>query len=141
MTLSGYRARWRGREYEASPAPSSSGLSVRLYTEDAADGFSLVRNGRYRREVPASEVERLVYVRPVAVWRGEPFLVRAREGGWASLEYTGGNAAVAARLGCERAGRGVYRIRVRADSLSDVRDDVVVLSVGEPDPGSAARPG
>ena len=138
MTSFGYRARWRGRDYEAFPAPPGD---VRLYSDTAADGFSFVRDGRYRLVVPAAEVEQLAYVRLVAEWRGEPFLVRTRDGGWASLEYTGGNAVVAAQLGCSRVERGVYRVRVRDDELRDVREETVVLEVtdGEPGRSSGAR--
>jgi hypothetical protein len=135
MTSFGYRARWRGRDHEAYPAPPGE---IRLYSDAAADGFSFVRDGRYRLVVPASEVEQLVYVRLVAEWRGEPFLVRSRDGDWASLEYTGGNAVVAARLGCSRVERGVYRVRVRDDELQNVREDTVLLDVTDAGPSRSS---
>lgn len=138
--MNGYRAWWHGTPFEAFP----DGSRVRLYSDSGADGFELVRDGRYRLAVPAAEVERLEYVRLVAAWRGSPFLLRSQAGAWAELEYTGGNAATAVGLGCERVERGVYRVRVRTDELSDVREDVVVLSVvvvsdGEQDRSSGAR--
>ncbi|MFG1920448.1 hypothetical protein [Cryptosporangium sp. NPDC048952] len=132
-----YRAEWRGQVYEAFPAPPSS--EIRLYSDSAADGFERVHEERWRRIVPLAEVTRLTYVRVVASWRGEPFLVRAFDGGQASVEYLGGSAVVAARLGCERVERGVYRARVSAGELSDVHEDVVVIELGGPDPGSGAR--
>jgi hypothetical protein len=135
MTSFGYRARWRGRDYEAFPAPPAE---VRLYSDSAADGFSFVRDGRYRLVVPAAEVEQLAYVRLVAEWRGEPFLVRSPDGGWASLEYTGGNAVVAARLGCSCVERGVYRVRVPEDELRDVREETVILEVSDGAPGRSS---
>src|SRR6266511_1820727 len=42
MIRDGYLARWRGREYEASP----DGDQVRLYRPDAAEGFEQVRADR-----------------------------------------------------------------------------------------------
>ena len=133
--MNGYRAWWRGAPFEASP----DGSRIRLYADAATDGFEFVRSGRYRSVVPAADVERLEYVRQVATWRSAPFLLRFRAGASAELEYTGGNAAVALRLGCERVERGVYRVRVPADELTDVREDVVVLSGGTPDRNDGAR--
>lgn len=135
MTRTGYRARWRGREYEAFPAPPGE---VRLYADSAVEGFSYVRDGRYRLVVLASDLEQLVYVRLVAQWRGEPFLVRSLDGGWASLEYVGGNAVVAARLGCTRVERGVYRARVRDDELQDARAETVHVEVTDGGPGRSS---
>ncbi|GAA3386907.1 hypothetical protein [Cryptosporangium minutisporangium] len=123
----GYVARWRGQEYEAFPAPTTEELWIRLYTDRPEPGFDRVGEGRYRRIVLAADLEQLGYDRPVATWRDQPFLLRSREGGWAHLEYTGGNAAVAARLGCTRVERGVYEIRVRSDELTGVRMETVLI--------------
>ena len=65
MIRDGYAARWNGTEYEASP----DGDSVRLYRPDAAPGFDEVRPGRYRRVVPAQDVDEVVYVRTTCMWR------------------------------------------------------------------------
>ncbi|MFI5955632.1 hypothetical protein [Cryptosporangium sp. NPDC051539] len=129
LMRAGYVARWRASEFEAFPAPTPEGLWVRLYSERPRDGFDRVRDGRHRRVVLASEVERMVYLRPVATWRGEPFLLRSQEGGWAHLEYTGGDAAAAARVGCVAGERGVYQVRVRASELTGVGMDEVELSL------------
>jgi hypothetical protein len=123
----GYLARWQGQEYEAFPAPTPEGLWVRLYTDRPEPGFDRVRDGRYRRVVLPSDLEQLVYARPVATWRDQPFLLRSREGGWAHLEYTGGSAAVAAKLGCTPIERGVYQVRVPSDELRGVRMETVIL--------------
>lgn len=135
-----YRALWRGETYEAFPAPPSP--EIRLYSDAAVDGFELVREGRWRRVVPLSSVSRLTYVRVVAVWRGEPVLVRGfLDGGLTSVEYIGGNAVVAERLGCERVSRGVYRARVRGVELGEVREDEVVIDLEELGRSSGARRG
>ncbi|GAA0263843.1 hypothetical protein [Cryptosporangium japonicum] len=134
-----YRAVWQGQTYEAFPAPPSP--EIRLYSDAAVDGFELVGEGRWRRVVPLSSVSRLTYVRVVGVWRGEPVLVRSfADGGFALVEYTGGNAVVAERLGCERVLRGVYRARARALELVDVREDEVVIDLEELARNSGSRP-
>ncbi|SHN03523.1 hypothetical protein [Cryptosporangium aurantiacum] len=135
----GYLARWQGSEYEAFPAPTPEGLWIRLYTDRPEPGFDRVREGRYRRVVLPSALEQLAYVRPVAMWRDQPFLLRSREGGRAHLEYTGGNAAVAARLGCTRVERGVYEIRVPSDELTGIRTETVLIIDAGPDRSSDSR--
>lgn len=112
----GYLARWRGMDYEASPA----GDSVRLYRPTEADGFEQVREGRYVRVVPMSELEGLSYVRTVCSWRGEPFIVLAEHESWLRLEYTGGKAPVARSLGLEEFEFGVYQGWVPAAEVTDL---------------------
>jgi hypothetical protein len=104
VILDGYVARWKGVEYEASP----DGDKVRLYRPDPAEGFEQVRPGRYRRVVPAGEAK-LDYLRTGCRWRGQPFIVLAEHDGWLRLEYTGGLAPVATRLGLEEFDYGVYQ--------------------------------
>lgn len=123
----GYQARWQGREYEAWPAPTPAGLWIRLYTDRPEPGFDRLRADRHRRVVLPADLDELVYTRPVAIWRDQPFLLRSRENGWAQLEYTGGNAAVAARLGLTAVERGVYQGRVPEDELRGVRMERVIL--------------
>jgi hypothetical protein len=113
----GYVARWQGEEYEASP----DGDHVRLYRPDPADGFDEVVPGRYRRVVPAGEAE-IDYVRTSCVWRDEPFIVLAEHEGWLRLEYTGGLAPVARKLGLEEFDYGVYQGWAPADEVSEVRE-------------------
>jgi hypothetical protein len=113
----GYLARWNGEEYEASP----DGAEVRLYRPDPADGFEEVRSGRYRRVVPADGV-RLDYVRTGCVWKAEPFIVLAEHEGWLRVEYTGGLAPVARRLGLEEFEFGVYQGWAPASEVREVRE-------------------
>ncbi|MEV4255534.1 hypothetical protein AB0J52_20460 [Spirillospora sp. NPDC049652] len=101
----GYVADWRGEEYEASP----DGDEVRLYRARPAEGFEEVTSARYVRVVPAAEVTRLAYVSTHCTWRGEPFLVLGEHEGWLRVEYVGGRAPVAERLGLEMFDRGVYQ--------------------------------
>jgi hypothetical protein len=118
MIRDGYAARWRGREYEASP----DGEQVRLYRPDAEDGFEEIHAGRHRRLVPAGEVEEVVYIRTTCNWRGEPFIVLAEHESWLRVEYTGGLAPVAAQLGLEEFDYGVYQGWVARDEASDLRE-------------------
>jgi hypothetical protein len=114
----GYQATWHQETYEASPA----GDEVRLYATRPAEGFEELRPGRYRRVVPSAQVEDLVYVRTACVWRGQPFIVLAQHEGWLRLEYTGGLAPVAARLGLEEFDYGVYQGWAPAAEVSEVRE-------------------
>jgi hypothetical protein len=118
MIRDGYVARWHGSEYEASP----DGDFVRLYRPDPADGFEEVRPGRHRRVVPADEVDELVYVRTTCTWRGEPFIVLGVHEAWLRVEYTGGIAPVAGKLGLEEFDFGVYQGWAPRTEVSDLRE-------------------
>jgi len=115
----GYVARWRDREYDASP----DGDQVRIYQPQPGDGFEQVRPGRYVRVVPASEVDDLAYVRTICLWRGEPFIVLAEHDGWLRVEYTGGRAPVAEALGLEVFDFGVYQGWAPANEVTDIREN------------------
>jgi hypothetical protein len=114
----GYVATWHGTEYEASPDDAD----VRLYTATPVDGFEEVRAGRYRRIVAADEVSELVYVRTLATWRGEPFVVLGQHEEWLRVEYTGGKAPVAAALRLEEFDYGVYQGWAPASEVTDIRE-------------------
>lgn len=117
----GYVARWRGKEYDASP----DGDKVRLYRTEPAEGFEEIRPHRYRRIVPMSEVDELVYLRTTCTWKGEPFIVLGQHDTWLRLEYTGGKAPVARSLGLEEFDYGVYQGWVLATEVTDLREQRV----------------
>jgi hypothetical protein len=114
----GYRARWRGAEYEASPDGEAA---VRLYADTATPGFDEVRPGRHRRVVPRAEVDWFGYVRTVAAWRDLPVLVLAEQGTDVWVEYLGGLAPVAVAAGLTRIEPGVYQGLVRRDELRQMQ--------------------
>jgi hypothetical protein len=114
----GYAARWRGREYEASP----DGADLRLYTTAPEDGFHQLRPGRFVRVVPMSEVTDFCYVRTTCIWQGEPFIVLGEHDGWLRVEYTGGKAPVARTLGLEEFDFGVYQGWAPANQITDLRE-------------------
>jgi hypothetical protein len=114
----GYAARWRGTEYEASP----DGEEIRLYRPDSSDGFEEVRSGRYRRVVPAAEIDELVYVRTTCTWREQPFIVLGEHDGWLRVEYTGGRAPTAAELGLEEFDYGVYQGWAPRNEVRELRE-------------------
>lgn len=118
MARDGFVARWRGEEYEASP----DGEEVRLYRADAEEGFEEIRPGRYRRILPADEVEDLAYVRTTCTWRGEPFIVLGEHDDWLRVEYAGGKAPVATRLGLEEYDFGVYQGWAAAAEVIELRE-------------------
>ncbi|MFF5261134.1 hypothetical protein ACFY4C_19515 [Actinomadura viridis] len=117
----GFYARWRGAEYEASP----DGPRMRLYLERPADGFTPVAPGRHVRVVPAAEVDGFAYVSTRCTWRGEPFVVLGEHDGWLRVEYVGGKAPVAERLGLEMFDRGVYQAWAPRAEVEDVREEAV----------------
>ncbi|GAA1802734.1 hypothetical protein HC028_07255 [Planosporangium flavigriseum] len=118
MIRDGYAARWQGCEHEASP----DGEQIRIYRASPEDGFEEVRPGRFRRFVPADEVEELVYIRTTCMWRDEPFIVLAEHESWLRVEYTGGLAPVAARLSLEEFDFGVYQGWVPRDEVTELRE-------------------
>jgi hypothetical protein len=117
----GYVARWRGREYEASP----DGDKVRLYQPAAGDGFEEVRTGRFVLVLPVGEVEDLAYVRTTCSWQGEPFIVLAEHDNRLRVEYTGGRRPVAESMGLEAPDFGVYQAWAPADEVTDLREQRV----------------
>lgn len=106
MIRDGYVARWRGTEYDASPGADGA---VRLYTAEPAEGFEETRQGRFRRVVALTELDALDYVRTTCRWQGEPFLVVGEHETWLRVEYTGGRATVAERLGLDQVDHGVWQ--------------------------------
>ncbi|SCE66375.1 hypothetical protein GA0074696_0098 [Micromonospora purpureochromogenes] len=117
----GYVARWRGREYQASP----DGDDVRIYQPEPGDGFEEVRPGRHVRVVPAGEVEDLAYVRTTCSWQGQPFVVLGEHDGWLRVEYTGGRWPVAQAMGLEVFDFGVYQGWAPASEVADLREQRV----------------
>lgn len=112
----GYVARWRGREYEASP----DGEHVRIYQPEPGDGFEQARPGRFVRVLDADDVDSLAYVRTLCSWRGQPFIVLGEHEGWLRVEYTGGRAPVAEQLGLEEFDYGVYQGWAPAHEVTDL---------------------
>lgn len=119
--LDGYMARWRGRDYEASP----DGDQVRIYRSDPAEGFEDAAESRFRRVVPMAEVEELWYARTTCTWRGQPFIVLAGHDSWLRVEYAGGKAPAARALGLEEFDYGVYQGWAPVGEISDLREQRV----------------
>jgi hypothetical protein len=117
----GYVARWRGREYDASP----DGDGVRIYASEAGAGFEEVRPGRWVRVLGAGEVDELAYVRTTCSWRGQPFIVLAQHDAWLRVEYTGGRAPVAQALGLEQFDFGVYQGWAPVAEVTDLHEHKV----------------
>ncbi|MGP3911074.1 hypothetical protein [Nonomuraea sp. 10N515B] len=125
-----YRARWREKDYVASPEPHSLELWVRLRRPDPADGFEEVEPGCHVRTVPATECSALHFVTTVCTWRGEQFHVHDEHDGRLLLEYLGGSALAAVDLGMERIERGVYRLWVPRAEVTGLHEHAVSLNVG-----------
>ncbi|GAA2413702.1 hypothetical protein GCM10010191_24350 [Actinomadura vinacea] len=98
---------------------------MRLYVSAPAEGFTQVTADRHVRVVPAAEVERLAYVSTFCTWRGERFVVLGEHDGWTRVEYVGGKAPVAERLGLERFDRGVYQAWAPRAEIENLREEAV----------------
>lgn len=121
MINDGYRARWRGTEYEASP----DGGLVRLFVDHPTKGFDRIRSDRFRRLVPLDDLEWFGYLRTVGSFRGEPVVLVAERGDQVCVEYTGGRAPTAGELGLPAAEFGVYRGWVGRGEVSGVTEQRV----------------
>ncbi|WP_157252311.1 hypothetical protein [Nonomuraea typhae] len=130
MSWQSYRARWRGADYEAVPELDGGQVLVRLRSQGPAEGFSEVRPGLFVRVVPAAECAVVWHVTTFCEWRGAPFLVIDARDGELLLEYTGGDAGQAGRLGLERVERGVHRIWVSRDEVGALVETAVTVSGG-----------
>lgn len=122
-----YLARWRGGEYEASPDGIGEDLRVRLYRTDPVAGFDELETGRHRRVVPAAEVDRLMYVRDIGEWRGQPVQLLHEQGPGFVVQYTGGEEAAARLSGFDRYDRGLWMAVAPRDEVQARRDEIVVL--------------
>ena len=83
-----------------------------------------MRPGRYRRLVPAGQVDGFAYVRLVGAWQGEPVLVLAEQGGWFRVEALG-DAEGARRLGMQRLEPGVHQSWAPPADVTDIHEDQV----------------
>jgi hypothetical protein len=117
----GFYATWQGTEFEASP----DGTQVRLYATEPADGFDPVTPDRHVKVVPATAVDRLAYVNTFCTWRGERFVVLGEHEDWLRVEYVGGKAPVAERLGLEMFDRGVYQAWAPRTEIEDLHEETV----------------
>ncbi|WP_067463812.1 hypothetical protein [Actinomadura macra] len=120
MIRDGYVARWLGRDFEAAPGADGE---IRLYAPEPTDGFEELRPGRFRRIVPASEVEELRYVRTTCTWRGERFVIVGEHESWLRVEYSGGSAPVAERLGLDRIDQGIWQAWAPSSEIEDLREE------------------
>lgn len=113
----GYYARWRDREFAASP----DGDRVRLYTTEPDVGFEQIGPQRYLRVVPASDVTDVGYLTNRCVWRGSSFMIIGTNDQWYRLEYVG-ELPPPAELGLALFDRGVYQAWARRSEVTDIAE-------------------
>jgi hypothetical protein len=126
MIRDGYLARHRGAEYEAHPDDAD----MRLYSVDAssaARGFEALPGGRFRKVVPVAELDGAWYVFTLCTWRGVPCRVLYEHGAHLRVEYVGGQAPVAERLGFEPFDQGVYQAWAPRAEAQAVREQRIEL--------------
>lgn len=122
MSRDGYVARWQDGDYEASPGADGD---VRLYSAEPLEGFEELAPGRHRRVVPPDEIESLRYLRTTCGWRGERFAVVGEHETWLRVEYLGGRAPVAERLGLDRIDHGVWQTWAPQAEIQDLREEFI----------------
>jgi len=113
-----------GIKYDANV--DVEGRRVQLYSTDPSAverGFEPAGQGRYRRSVPADDVDALYDVHTLGRWRGEPFEVVGEHDGRWDLWYLGRNSDTARQLGLEQYDRGVWRITVDPAEVTDVHTE------------------
>lgn len=124
----GWYARHDGLEWPATVQLVGDDTRVRLRADGPTEGFDEVVPGRFVRVVAASDCAAVEYRWTVCVWRDQPFrVVSGGADGLLRLEYTGGSAPAARRLGLEGLERGVYRVSVPRDDVHDLRTETVPL--------------
>jgi hypothetical protein len=122
MIRDGYYASYRGVEYEASP----DGERMRLYSAYAGSegaGFEQVAPSRFVKLVDPSELDGCWYVFSLCTWRGEVCRALYEQGEHIRLEYVGGKAPVADRLGLEFFDHGVYQGWALQNEVQDLREE------------------
>jgi hypothetical protein len=122
MIRDGHVASYRGVEYEASPDAER----MRLYASDPGPedaGFEQVAPGRFVRVVDPSDLDGRWYVFTLCTWRGEVCRALYEQGENVRLEYVGGRAPVAERLGMELFDQGVYQAWAPRTELQELREE------------------
>jgi hypothetical protein len=121
MIRDGYLAAYRGAEFEAHPDDAE----VRLYSMDPSaqgQGFEPLPGRRFRKVVPLTELDGAWYVFTLCTWRGVPCRVLYEQGSHLRVEYVGGQAPVAERIGFELFDRGVYQAWAPRNEAQDLRE-------------------
>lgn len=118
MITDGFRVRWRGEEFPASP----DGALLRVYTDTPRVGFEEVRPGRYRTLLPMVDAEWWGYVRTVGRFRGQPVVVLAERGDEILVEYAGGEAGGAVATGLPTLEPGVEQGWVRRSEVAELQE-------------------
>lgn len=127
MRYAGYRVRWQGEEYAASPQWRTDGLWLRLRRSEPADGFEAVTEELFVQPVPVADCTAVTFVSTVCQWRGASCLVLGERDAEVLLEYAGGSAPAARTLGLERIERGVYRGWVPREDVRGWRENTELL--------------
>ena len=112
------------------PELRADGVWLRLLSPTPLEGFHEAAPGRWVRPVPAAECEQVSYVATVCEWGGAPCTVLGDRDGELLIEYAGGLAPTAARLGLERVERGVYRRWVPREEVAELREEARPVSPG-----------
>lgn len=123
----GFMATYRGRNYPAAIGPG--GDDVVLFSETAEPGFERGR-GYHRLAVTTKELDRLVLLRTVGEFGGEPCLVLDEddgEEGGLHIAYTGHSGMKAEALGYWLVDHGAYEVVVPREEVHSIRVERIAI--------------
>lgn len=101
---------------------------MRLRRSSPAAGFDRVVDGLYVRAVPAAECTAAMFVTTTGQWRGVQVQVHDERDDQFLVQYLGGSAPEARKLGFERIERGVHRGWVDQEEVRNLREDTTLLT-------------
>lgn len=118
----GQYAQYKGKEYEADYSFEDKTYTLTsLDKQDIEHGFELFAEGRYFRDVPASEIEALYEIETFGLYKGEKVLLFAYWQG--QYEMRTGSRQLADELGFELAEPGIYRKMIPTDDIEQIWEE------------------
>jgi hypothetical protein len=106
---------------------------VVLFSEEAEEGFAAV-SGYWRKVVPRAELDRLVMVRTVGAFGGEPCVVLDEDEDGLHIAYTGHSGMKAEALGYWMVDHGAYEVVVPREEVFSIRIERTPVPLTPSDP-------
>lgn len=118
----GQYARYRGEEYQAGYSFEDKTYTLTSLDKQVVEHeFELFAEGRYFRDVPASEIEALYEIETFGLYKGEKVMLFSYWQG--QYELRTGSRKLADELGFELAEPGIYRKMIPTDDIERVWEE------------------